>query len=100
MASKWSSGPAFLWQNEDEWPVGLKKDLPHPSQVMSSDSEVKRVTVLATINYNNQLLPITWNISPIGSVLEGAMAVCLLYLQKLQEQVSAERKCSNTKTII
>lgn len=72
MTSKWLSGPALLWQNEDEWPVGLKEDLSHPSQVMLSDPEVKGVTVLATENTtNNQLLLISWNISPIGSMLEG-----------------------------
>lgn len=101
MTSKWSSGPVLLWQNEDKWPVGLKEDLPHPSQVMLSDPEVKGVTVLARENMTKQ--------SIIADLLEYfsnwfrarlAMAVCLLYFQKLQEQVSAERKCSNTKTMI
>lgn len=101
MTSKWLSGPALLWQNEDEWPVGLKEDLSHPSQVMLSDPEVKGVTVLATEN--------TTKHSIVADLLEyfsnwfharRAMAVCLLYFKKLQEQVSAERKCSNTKTMI
>ena len=44
---KWSTGPAFLWQKENEWPLD-EKVLPDPSQVLPCDPEVRKVTALPT----------------------------------------------------
>ena len=54
VTSKWSTGPAFLWQKESEWPVDYKV-FPHPSQVLPCDPEVKKVTVLATKSRKKEL---------------------------------------------
>ena len=47
ITSKWSMGPAFLWQEENEWPIN-EKVLPDPSQVLLCDPEVKKVGQPAT----------------------------------------------------
>ena len=44
---KWSTGPAFLCQKENEWPFN-EKVLPDPGQVLPCNPEVRKVTALPT----------------------------------------------------
>ena len=42
MALKWSKGPAFIWQNNGEWPIDEKECMPDPNQVLPCDPKVKK----------------------------------------------------------
>ena len=97
IASKWSTGPAFLWQKKNEWPID-ENVLPDPSQVLPRDPEVKKVTVLATKSTKEEL-KITDRLEYFSDWFRArrAIALSLLYLQKLREQAFAEHNVSNKK---
>jgi len=94
ITSKWSTGPAFLWQEENEWPID-EKVLPDPSQALLSDPEVKKVTVLATTSTKKEL-----KITNRLEYFSDWFHVSLLYLQRLREQAFAEHKVSNKKVML
>ena len=97
IALKWSTGPAFLWQKENEWPND-ENVLPDPSQVLPCDPEVKKVTVLATKSTKEEL-KITDRLEYFSDWFRArrAIALSLLYLQRLREQAFAEHNVSNKK---
>ena len=97
IASKWSTGPAFLWQNE--WPID-ENILPDPSQVLLCDPEVKKVTVLATKSTKEEL-KITDRLEYFSDWFRarGAIALSLLYLQRLRKQAFAEHNVSNKRAM-
>ena len=100
VTSRWSTGPVFLWQKENEWPVD-EKVFPDPSQVLPCDPEVKKVTVLATKSMKREL-KISDRLEYFSDWFRArrAIALSLLYLQRLREQVVAEHKVSNKKAIL
>ena len=100
VTSKWSTGPAFLWQKENEWPFD-KKVLPDPSQVLPCDPEVRKVTALATMSTKKEL-KITDRLEYFSDWFRArrAIALSLLYLQRLREQAFAEHKVSNKKAML
>ena len=100
IVSKWSIGPAFLWQKENERPIG-ENNLPDPSQVLPFDPEVKKVTVLATKSTKEELR-ITDRLEYFSDWFRGkrAIALSLLYLRRLREQACAEHKVSNKKAML
>ena len=97
---KWSTGPAFLWQKENEWPFD-EKVLPDPSQVLPCDPEVRKVTALATMSTKKEL-KITDRLEYFSDWFRArrAIALSLLYLQRLREQAFAEHKVSNKKAML
>ena len=100
VTSKWPTGPAFLWQKENEWPFD-EKVLPDPSQVLPCDPEVRKVTALATMSTKKEL-KITDRLEYFSDWFRArrAIALSLLYLQRLREQAFAEHKVSNKKAML
>ena len=100
VTSKWPTGPAFLWQKENEWPFD-EKVLPDPSQVLPCDPEVRKVTALATMSTKKEL-KITDRLEYFSDWFRArrAIALSLLYLQRLREQAFAKHKVSNKKAML
>ena len=88
ITSKWSTGPAFLWQKENEWPID-EKVLPDLSQVLPCDPEVKKVTATKS---TEKELKITDRLDYFSDWFRArrAIALSLLYLRRLREQAFAE----------
>ena len=100
IALKWSTGPAFLWQKENERPID-ENVLPDASQVLPCNPEVKKPTVLATKSTEEEL-KVTDRLEYFSDWFRGrrAFALSLLYLQRLREQAFAEHKASNKKAML
>ena len=93
MALKWSKGPAFIWQNNGEWPIDEKECMPDPNQVLPCDPKVKKITVLVTSAAIREV-KIEEHLDCFSDWfhVKRAIAWSLLYLKTLQEQVSTRRK--------
>lgn len=93
MALKWSKGPAFIWQNNGEWPIDEKECMPDPNQVLPCDPKVKKITVLVTSAAIREV-KIEEHLDCFSDWfhMKRAIAWSLLYLKTLQEQVSTRRK--------
>ena len=89
-----------MWQKESEWPVDYKV-FPDPSQVLPCDPEVKKVTVLATKSRKKEL-KIADRLEYFSDWFRArrAIALSLLYLERLREQAFAEHKVSNKKAML
>ena len=89
-----------MWQKESEWPVD-EKVFPDPSQVLPCDPEVKKVTVLATKSTKREL-KIADRLEYFSDWFRArrAIALSLLYLQRLREQAVAKHKVSNKKAML
>ena len=75
--------------------------MPDPSQVLPYDPEFKKVTVLATKS-TKEKLKITDRLEHFSDwfCARRAIALSLLYLQRLQEQAFAEHNVSNKKAML
>ena len=83
--SSWLTGPAFLWKDECCWPVNKAKEI---FKLSEGDPEVKNKVALVTST--------DMSFASLASHLEffsdyhrakKAVALCLLYIQKLKERV-------------
>ena len=75
--------------------------MPDPSQVLPCDPEVRKVTTLATMSTKKEL-KITDRLEYFSDWFRArrAIALSLLYLQRLREQAFAEHKVSNKKAML
>ena len=89
--SRWITGPAFLWQKENQWPANNKEE--HKFQ--EDDPEVKRSVAMATTVQMQTVQAHSKNLNLADRVeyfsdwyrAKRAVALCLRYFRCLKDRV-------------
>ena len=99
--SRWITGPAFLWENENQWPNSDQEN----NELQQDDPEVKKSVAMATTQIE-QAVPVKFDLAERVKYFSNwyrakrAVALCLRYLQCLRDRVhKKQRGKEETRTL-
>lgn len=87
--SNWITGPAFLWKDKSCWPVNEAKEI---FTLSEDDPEVKNKVALVT-STDKSFVSLASRLKYFSDYhrAKKAVALCLLYIQKLKERVKSRK---------
>ena len=87
--SNWITGPAFLWKEKSCWPVNEAKEI---FTLYEDDPEVKKKVALVT-STEKSFVSLASRLKYFSDYHQAkkAVALCLMYIQKLKERVKSRK---------
>ncbi|KAK3724979.1 hypothetical protein QZH41_017459, partial [Actinostola sp. cb2023] len=96
--SRWITGPAFLWEKEEQWP-NSEQDTGQPNyELAQDDPEIKKTVVMATTAtkpqvQSNTQATLAERVRYFSDWYRAkrAVALCLLYVKRLRDRVRGKQ---------
>ena len=100
--SRWITGPAFLWEKENQWPTSNRKDTHASLELKQDDPEVKKSVAMATtqiVQTDSEKTKLAEGVKYFSNWYRAkrAVALCLRYVKSLRDRV-CKKQSDNEET--